>query len=62
MVILNGGVALLMALNLAVNTAVGLMVVLLCPHIMWPMPIKRPDFLRDKQDLKAEQKGDKSNE
>jgi hypothetical protein len=62
MVILNGGIALLMALNLAVNTAVGLMILLRCPHVMWPIPIKRPDCMRDKPDLKAEEKGDKSNE
>ncbi len=62
MVILNGGVALLMALNLAVNTAVGLLVLARCPHVMWPIPIRRPDCLRDKPDPKAEEKGDKSNE
>ena len=62
MVILNGGIAFLMALNLAVNTAVGLMILLRCPHVMWPIPIRRPDCLRDKPDLKAEEKGDKSNE
>jgi hypothetical protein len=62
MVILNGGIALLMALNLAVNTAVGLMILLRCPHVMWPIPIKRPDCLRDKPDLKAEEKGGTENE
>jgi len=62
MVILNGGMALLMALNLAVNAAVGLMILLRCPHVMWPLPIKRPECLREKPDLKAEEKGDKSNE
>jgi hypothetical protein len=62
MLVLNGGVALLMALNLAVNTAVGLLILVNCPHVMWPMPIKRPDCLRDKTDLKAQEKGDKSNE
>ncbi len=62
MVILNGGIALLMALNLAVNTAVELMVLLHCPHVMRPLPIRWPDCLRDEPDLKAEEKGDKSNE
>jgi hypothetical protein len=62
MVILNGGIAFLMALNLAVNTAVGLLILLCCPHVMWPIPIRRPDCLRTKPDLKAEEKGDKSNE
>ncbi len=62
MVILNGGIALLMALNLAVNTAVGLMILLRCPHVMWPIPIRRPDCLRDKLDLKGEEKRDKANE
>ncbi len=57
MVILNGGVALLMALNLAINTAVGLMVLLHCPHVMRPLPIGWPDCLRVKPDLKAEEKG-----
>jgi hypothetical protein len=62
MVVLNGGIAFLMALNLAINTAVGLMVLLHCPHVMRPMPIKWPYCLRDKPNLKAEEKGDKSNE
>jgi hypothetical protein len=62
MVIFNGGIALLMALNLAVNATVGLMLLLDCPHVMWPLPIKRPDCLHEKPDLKAEEKGDKSNE
>ena len=62
MVILNGGIAFLVALNLAVNTAVGLMILLHCPHVMWPIPIRRPDCLRDKPDLKTKEKGDKSNE
>ena len=62
MVILNGGIALLVALNLAVNTAVGLLLLVHCPHVMWPLLIKRPDCLRDKPDLKAEEKGDKANE
>ncbi len=62
MVILNGGIALLMALNLAANTAVALMVLLRCPHVLWPIPIRRPDCLRDKPDLKAEEKGEKANE
>jgi hypothetical protein len=48
MVVLNGGIALLMAFNLAVNTAVGLLILARCPHVMcW----------RDKPDLKAEEKG-----
>jgi hypothetical protein len=62
MLILNGRVALLMTLNLAVNTAIGLMILLRCPHVMWPTPTRWPDCLRDKPDLKAEEKGDKSNE
>ena len=62
MVILNGGIAFLVALNLAMNTALGMMILLRCPHVMWPIPIRRPDCLRDKPDLKAEEKGDKSNE
>ena len=62
MVILNGGIAFLVALNLAVNTALGMMILLRCPHVMWPIPIRRPDCMRDKPDLKAEEKGDKSNE
>jgi hypothetical protein len=62
MVILNGGIAFLVALNLAVNTAVGLMILLRCPHFMWPMPIRWPDCMRDKPDLKTKEKGDKSNE
>jgi hypothetical protein len=62
MVILNGGIAFLMALNLAVNTALGLLLLVHCSHVMWPIAINRPDCLRTKPDLKAEEKGDKSNE
>jgi hypothetical protein len=62
MLIFNGGIALLMALNLAVNTAVGLMILLHCPHVMWPIAIRRPDCMRDKPDLKAEEKGGTNNE
>jgi hypothetical protein len=62
MVVLNGGIALLIAFNLAVNTAVGLLILLRCPHVMWPLPIRWPDCVLDKPDLKGEEKGDKSNE
>jgi hypothetical protein len=62
MVVLNGGIAFLMALNLAVNTAVGLLILAHCPHLVWPLPIRRPDFLRNKPDLKTEEKGDKEHE
>ncbi len=62
MVILNGGIGSLMALNLGVNTAFGLLLLVHCPHDMWPIAIRRPDCLRTKPDLKAEEKGDKSNE
>jgi hypothetical protein len=62
MVVMNGGIAVLMALNLAVNTAVGLTILLHCPYLFWPLPIRRPDFLRNKPDLKAEEKGDKEHE
>ena len=62
MVILNGGIAFLMAMNLVVNTAVGLLILLRCPHVMWPIAIRRPDCLRTKPVLKEKEKGDKSNE
>ncbi len=62
MVILNGGIAFLMALNFAVNTALGLLMLAHCPHFRWPIRIKLPDFLRNKPDLKAEEKGGTDNE
>jgi hypothetical protein len=62
MVPFNGGIALLMAMNLAVNTAVGLMILLRCPHGMGPIPIRLPDCLRDKPDLETTEKGETSNE
>ncbi len=62
MVVLNGGIALLMALNLAVNTAIGLMILINCPYFIRPLPIRWPDRLRDKPDLKATEKGEKNHE
>jgi hypothetical protein len=57
-----GSILMLAALNLAVNAAVGLLILLHCPYFVWPTTIKRPECLRDKPDLKTKEKGDKSNE
>ncbi len=62
MVILNGGIALLMALSFAVNTAVGMLILLHCPHVMWPVPIRWRDCLRQKPDLKTTEKGETEHE
>jgi hypothetical protein len=62
MLILNGGIVMLAALNLAVNAAVGLMILLRCPHVMWPITIRRPDRWYEESDRKSTEKGETSNE
>jgi hypothetical protein len=57
MQILNGGILSLAAMNLAVNTGLGMMILLNCPHVKWPITIKRPEWLGNKPDLKTEEKG-----
>ncbi len=62
MVILNGGIVLLAALNLAVNTAMGTLILLHCPFFIRPLPIRWPDRLREEPDLKMENKGETEHE
>jgi hypothetical protein len=62
MLILHGGILLLAAVNLVVNTALGLMILLHCPHFIWPITIKRPECLREKPDLKTKEKGETEHE
>ena len=62
MLILHGGIVMLAALNLVVNTALGLMILLHYPYFMWPIPIRRPDYLREKPDLKTKEKGETEHE
>ncbi len=57
MIVVHGGIVLLAALNLAVNTAIGMMILLHCSHFVRPWPIRWPECLRDKPDLKTEKKG-----
>ena len=57
MIVAFGGILVLAALNLAVNAAAGLMILLHCPHFVWPITIKRPECMREKPDLKTEEKG-----
>ncbi len=62
MIVAYGGILMLAALNLAVNAAAGLMILLHCPHFVWPITIKRPECFREKPDLNATEKGETSNE
>jgi hypothetical protein len=59
---LQNGVLLLAALNLALNAALGLVILLRYPWPVWPIPIRYPDHLREKPDLKTTEKGETSNE
>ena len=51
--ILQNGVLLLAALNLALNAALGLVILLRYPWPVWPIPMRDPDHLREKPDLKT---------
>jgi len=62
MLMLHGGILVLSAINLAVNAALGMMILLHCPHVTWPFSIKRPDWLQKKLDLKSEEKGETKHE
>lgn len=62
MLILRGGIVMLAALNMVVNTGVGLMILFHCPYIGRLLAIRWPDFLREKLDLKAKEKGENPNE
>jgi len=62
MLILHGGILVLAAINLAVNTALGMMILLHCPHVTWPFPIRRPDWLQKKPDLKSQEEGETRHE
>ncbi len=61
-VILHNGVLFLAALNLALNAALGLVILLRYPWPVWPIPIRYPDHLREKHNLKSTEKGETSNE
>jgi len=61
-VILHNGVLLLAALNLAVNAALGLVVLLHCPYRVWPISAKRPERGHDEPDLKTTTKGETRHE
>lgn len=56
--ILHNGVLLLAALNLAVNAALGLVVLLHGPYRVWPVPAKRPERGHQEPDLKTKTKGE----
>lgn len=62
MLIRHGGIVTLAALNMAVNTAVGLMVLLHCPYVRRLLQVRWPDFLRYKLDLKPQEKGEQPHE
>ena len=54
---LHNGFLLLAALNLAVNAALGLVVLLHCRRPLWPVPAKRPDRGREEPEPKTATKG-----
>jgi hypothetical protein len=56
--ILQNGVMLLAALNLALNAALSLVILLRYPWPVWPVPIRYPDHLREKPDRKSTEKGE----
>jgi hypothetical protein len=60
--ILQNGDLLLAALNLALNAALGLVILLRYSWPVWPVPIRYPDHLREKPDLRTTGKGETSNE
>jgi len=62
MIVAHAGALLFAFMNLAANTAVGLMILLRCSHVMCTIAIKRPDCLPDNTDLKTEEKGEKEHE
>ena len=62
MLILRGGIVMLAALNMVVNTGVGLMILLHCPYISRLLAIRWPDFLREKLDLNPKEKGENPHE
>jgi hypothetical protein len=60
--ILQNGVLILAAVNLVLNVALSLMILLRCPHVMWRTTIRHPEHLREKPDLRTTEKGETSNE
>jgi len=62
MLMLHGGILVLSAINLAVNAALGMTILLHCPHITWPFPIKKPDWLQKKPDVKFQEEGETEHE
>lgn len=60
--ILCNSVLLLAAVNLAVNAALGLTILLGCPHAVWPIPVMRPDRWYEKRHPKTTEKGETPNE
>jgi hypothetical protein len=60
--ILQNGILLLAAFNLALNAALGLVILLRYPWPVWHIPIRYPDHLREKPDLRTTEKGETSNE
>jgi hypothetical protein len=62
MIVAFGGILMLAALNLAVNAAAGLIILLHCPYFKWPITIKRPECFREKPDLKTQEKGETEHE
>jgi hypothetical protein len=61
-VILHNGVLFLAALNLALNAALSLVILLRYPWPVWPVPIRYPDHLRKKPDLRTTEKGETEHE
>jgi hypothetical protein len=60
--ILHNGVLLLVALNLAVNAAIGLVILVNYPWPVRPITARRSDRGYEKPDLKTKRKGETEHE
>jgi len=60
--ILHNGILLLAAFNLAVNAALGLVILLHCPYSVWRIPAIRPDRGHEDPDINTTTKGETHHE
>ncbi len=59
---LRDGILVLVALNLAVSTAIGVMILVRQPYPFWPESSRRTEHGGNMTDLKTNDKGEKSYE
>ena len=62
MLMLNRGIVMLAALNMIVNSTLGLMILVRCSRFLRPLQINWPERLRNKLGLKSQEKGEQSHE